>query len=69
MKKAEPLSSLREEAIYRPIIAKHLAEIDLMHEMMKRDDIEIARSQVRTRELLAEIKVMRTSPELKQEAP
>ncbi len=65
MKKARPVSSLREEAIYRPIIAKHLAEIDRMRELMKQDDIRIARSQERTWETLAEIKAMRTSSERK----
>ena len=40
-----------------------------MHEMMQRDDIEIAHSRARTWEMLAEIKAMRTSPERKQEAP
>ncbi len=69
MKKTRLVSSLREEAIYRPIIAKHLAEIDHLHEMMKRDDIEIARSQAQTQEVLAEIEAMHTSSERKQEAP
>ncbi len=47
------------------ILSQCITEIDRLREMMSRDDIEIARSQARTRALLAEIKAMRTPAERK----
>jgi hypothetical protein len=63
MKKARPVSSLREEAIYRPIFAKYLAEIDRMHEQMKADDVEIAANFAKTDALIAKMKAMQVEDE------
>ncbi len=59
------MPSAKEAEQLKATLSECITEIDRLREIMRRDDIEIARSQVRTRELLAEIKAMRTSPERK----
>lgn len=63
MKKARPISSLREEAHYRPIVAKYMAEIDRLREIMKADDIKIAANFAKTDALIAEMKAARAEDE------
>lgn len=57
--------SAEDAAQLQLILSECITEIDRLREMMSRDDVEIARSQTRTRALLAEIKAMRTAPERK----
>ncbi len=61
MDKALTINPSPEEAAQlQQTLSQCLAEIDRLREQMSRDDIEITRSQIRTRALLAEIKAMRT---------
>jgi len=57
--------SAEDAAQLQKTLTECIAEIDRLREMMRQDDLEIARSQARTRAILAEIKAMRTSPERK----
>ncbi len=57
--------SAEDAAQLQVILSECITEIDRLREMMSRDDVEIARSQTRTRALLAEIKAMRTAPKQK----
>jgi len=65
MKKARPVSTLREEAIYRPIFAKRLAEIDRIREAMKLDDIVIAENHAKIGAMIEEMKATRADDERK----
>ena len=59
------MPSVEDAAQLQKTLTECIAEIDRLREIMSRDDVEIARSQARTRALLAEIKAMRTPPERK----
>ncbi len=59
------MPSAEDAAYLKQTLSECIAEIDRLREQMRRDDIEIARSQARTWELLAEIKAMRTSAKQK----
>ena len=59
------MPSVEDAAQLQKTLTECIAEIDRLRELMRRDDIEIARSQARTRALIAEIKGMRTSAEHK----
>lgn len=52
-----------EVAQYQATILECFAEIDRLRELMRLDDIEIARSRAQICKTLAEISAMRTSPE------
>jgi len=47
--------SAEDAAQLQLILSQCIAEIDRLRELMRRDDIEIARSQARTRAIMAEI--------------
>ncbi len=55
--------SAEDAAQLQVILSQCITEIDRLREMMRQDDVEITRSQARTRALLAEIKAMRTPTE------
>ncbi len=57
--------SAEDVAQLQLILSQCITEIDRLREIMSQDDIEIARSQARTRALLAEMKSMRTPTERK----
>jgi hypothetical protein len=58
--KALSLDVGKEEAgKYRPAIHECIAEIDRILKRMKRKDVEIERSQKRTRAMLTELKALR----------
>ena len=59
------MPSTEDAAQLQETLSECIAEIDRLRELMRRDDIEIARSQARTRAVLAEIKAMRTPAERK----
>jgi len=59
------MPSAEDAAQLQETLSECIAEIDRLRELMRRDDIEIARSQARTRAVLAEIKAMRTPAERK----
>ena len=47
--------SAEDAAQLQKTLSECIAEIDRLRELMRRDDIEIARSQARTRAIMAEI--------------
>ena len=49
------IPSAEDAAQLKLVLTQCLTEIDCLREQMSRDDVEIARSQARTRALLAEI--------------
>jgi hypothetical protein len=57
------MPSAEDAAQLQKTLSECITEIDRLRELMRRDDVEIARSQARTRALLAEIKAMRTPVE------
>jgi len=52
------MPSAEDAAQLQLILPQCITEIDRLREIMRRDDVEIARSQARTRALLAEITAM-----------
>jgi len=63
MEDALTMPTAEEVAHYQATILECFAEIDRLRELMRLDDIEIARSRAQIQETLAEISAMRTSPE------
>lgn len=49
------MPSAEDAAHLQLILTECITEIDRLRELMRRDDIEIARSQARTRAIMAEI--------------
>jgi|GEM_PF-1324755 len=59
------MPTAEEAAQLQLTLSQCIMEIDELREMMSRDDIEIARSQARSRVLMAEINSMQTQSRLK----
>lgn len=55
MDEALTMPSAEDAAQLQKTLSECIAEIDRLRELMRRDDIEIARSQARTRAIMAEI--------------
>jgi len=55
MDEALTMPSAEDAAQLQRTLSDCIAEIDRLRELMRRDDIEIARSQARTRAIMAEI--------------
>lgn len=49
------MPNAEDAAQLQKTLSECIAEIDRLRELMRRDDIEIARSQARTRAIMAEI--------------
>lgn len=55
MDEALTMPNAEDAAQLQKTLSECIAEIDRLRELMRRDDIEIARSQARTRAIMAEI--------------